>query len=241
MSRSTGQYAPVGRREDGGPSVALVDGVPLYREGLSALILRTPGLRWLGAAATPQGAVEFVERYQPDIVLVDSGLDPRGHLGASLGAACPTGVVLLLVRDSHRTTQYVGTAVAAGVHGVVQRSVEPPQLVEAIRAVFDSRRYLDPGLARTVAIPRGRLVRLADGAQQQLSRREFQVLQLIADGLENQAIAKILFLSVETVRTHVKSILRKLDARDRTHAVAVAFKSGVLIAPQASGRPRTGT
>jgi DNA-binding NarL/FixJ family response regulator len=62
-----------------------------------------------------------------------------------------------------------------------------------------------------------------------LSRREFQVLQLVAEGLENAAIAKILYLSVETVRTHVKSILRKLSARDRTHAVTIAFRSGILI------------
>jgi DNA-binding NarL/FixJ family response regulator len=62
-----------------------------------------------------------------------------------------------------------------------------------------------------------------------LSRREYQVLQLVAEGLENSAIAKLLFLSVETVRTHVKSILRKLSARDRTHAVTIAFRSGILI------------
>jgi DNA-binding NarL/FixJ family response regulator len=62
-----------------------------------------------------------------------------------------------------------------------------------------------------------------------LSRREYQVLQLVAEGLENSGIAKILFLSVETVRTHVKSILRKLSARDRTHAVTIAFPGGILI------------
>jgi DNA-binding NarL/FixJ family response regulator len=62
-----------------------------------------------------------------------------------------------------------------------------------------------------------------------LSRREYQVLQLVAEGLENLEIAKILFLSVETVRTHVKSILRKLSARDRTQAVTIAFRGGILI------------
>lgn len=62
-----------------------------------------------------------------------------------------------------------------------------------------------------------------------LSRREYQVLQLVAEGLENAVIARILYLSVETVRTHVKSILRKLSAHDRTHAVAIAFRAGILI------------
>ncbi|WP_026424603.1 LuxR C-terminal-related transcriptional regulator [Actinokineospora inagensis] len=235
MPRSTPQAAGA----PAGPAIALVDGVPLFREGLSALVLRTPGLRWLGATDTPQGAVGFAERFQPDVVLIDSGLDPRGHLSTMLTAANTELAVLIMVRDGHRTTQYVATAIAAGVHGVIQRSVEPPQLVEAILAVHATRRYLDPALAKTVAAPRGRLAPLPGMDQQSLSRREFQVLQLIADGLENQAIARILYVSVETVRTHVKSILRKLGARDRTHAVAVAFKSGVLIAP--ARRPRTGT
>ncbi|GLW92232.1 response regulator transcription factor [Actinokineospora globicatena] len=237
MPRST-HRAFVGRLGEISMTVALVDGVPLFREGLSALVLRTPGLRWLGATDTPQSALGFTERFRPDVVLIDSGLDPRGHLSTSLCAACPNLAVLILVREAHRTTQYVATAITAGVHGVIQRSVEPPQVVEAIRAVHETRRYLDPGLAATVAAPRTRLARVADDMQP-LSRREFQVLQLIADGLENQAIAKVLFVSVETVRTHVKSILRKFGARDRTHAVAVAFKSGVLTAP--IRRPRTGT
>ncbi|MBM7770865.1 DNA-binding NarL/FixJ family response regulator [Actinokineospora baliensis] len=238
MPRSTHRTAFASRPGEVGPTVALVDGVPLFREGLSALVLRTPGLRWLGATDTPQGALRFAERFHPAVVLIDSGLDPRGHLSTALCAAHADLAVLILVRDAHRTTQYVATSITAGVHGVIQRSAEPPQVVEAIRTVHETRRYLDPGLARTVAAPSSRLAGVADG-QQPLSRREFQVLQLIADGLENQEIARVLFVSVETVRTHVKSILRKLGARDRTHAVAVAFKSGVLIAPVR--RPRTGT
>jgi DNA-binding NarL/FixJ family response regulator len=226
--------------------VALVDGVPLFREGLSALVMRTPGLNWLGATDTPQGAVQFAERYHPSVVLIDSGLDPRSHLSNMLSAANPNLATLVMIRDAHRTTQYVATAIASGVHGVVLRSAEPPQIIDAIRAVRADRRYVDPALAQTVAAPRGRLTRVPDTTQP-LSRREFQVLQLIADGLENQAIAKILYVSVETVRTHVKSILRKLGARDRTHAVAVGFRSGVLIAQpprqpdHATAQPRTGT
>ncbi|WP_156754598.1 LuxR C-terminal-related transcriptional regulator [Actinokineospora pegani] len=218
-------------QSEGGLAIALVDGVPMFREGLSALVLRTRGLRWLGATDTPQGALQFAERYRPDVVMIDSGLDPRHHLSHTLTGANGDLVVLILVRDGHRTTQYVATAIAAGVHGVILRSAEPPQLLEAVQATHRDRRYVDPALAATVAAPRSRLAHIGEGEQQPLSRREFQVLQLIADGLENQAIAKILYVSVETVRTHVKSILRKLSARDRTHAVAVAFKSGVLIAP----------
>jgi DNA-binding NarL/FixJ family response regulator len=220
-----------------GLTVALVDGVPLFRDGLSALIHRTPGMRWLGAAGRPNTALQLCERFRPDVVLVDSGLDPRNHLCQMLAAGDPAVAVLVLVGEPQRTTTYVAAALAAGVHGLVLRTAEPAQILDAIRAVDAERRYLDAALTPILTAPRGRLAELPGPVQQPLSRREYQVLQLIADGLENQAIAKILFVSVETVRTHVKSILRKLAARDRTHAVAVAFRYGVLAADDPSHPP----
>jgi DNA-binding NarL/FixJ family response regulator len=135
--------------------------------------------------------------------------------------------VVLLVDDARRTTQYIANALTAGVGGVILRSTQPSQLLAAIQAVHRDGRFLDAALAPVLAAP---VPTQQNGAPRQtLSRREHQVLQLIADGLENQAIANVLFVSVETVRTHVKSILRKLATRDRTHAVAVAFRSGVLV------------
>src|SRR5439155_19803321 len=93
-------------------------------------------------------------------------------------------------------------------------------------------RYIDPALAplTTPGRSRGGDPSVGRRPRMPLSRREYQVLQLVAEGLENAAIAKVLYLSVETVRTHVKSILRKLSARDRTHAVTIAFRAGILIA-----------
>jgi DNA-binding NarL/FixJ family response regulator len=209
-------------------AVALVEGLPLFRDGVSALVHRTPGLRWVGAAERANAALQLCERYRPAVMMIDSGLDPRGQLGHMLAAADRELALLTLVGEQHRNTRYVASALAAGVHGLVLKSAEPTQLVEAIRAVHTDRRYLDAALAPILTAPRSTIARLANPVRQPLSRREYQVLQLIADGLENQAIAKILYVSVETVRTHVKSILRKLSARDRTHAVAVAFRSGVL-------------
>lgn len=213
-----------------GIRVALADAVPLFRDGLTALVARTPGLAWVGAADSANAALQMCERLRPDVVLVDSEVDPRNQLVHLLAGLDQRMNVLLVVHDRHRTTHYLGSAFAAGVQGAVPRSAEPHRVVEAIRTVHAERRYVDPGLAAAVAAPRARLVDGTGGiaSLQPLSRREFQVLQLIADGLENQAIANILFVSVETVRTHVKSILRKLAARDRTHAVAVAFRAGVL-------------
>jgi DNA-binding NarL/FixJ family response regulator len=217
---------PSARAANGSVGVALIDGVPLVREGLSAVVRRTPGLRWVGAAENASVGVRLCERLRPDVVVVDSALDPRGQLTQVL-AANPGLGVMLMVDEPRRTPQYVASAVTGGVRGVVLRSAQPQQLVKAIQAVHTEGRYLDAALATTLAAPVAG-PRRPHGPRQPLSQREHQVLQLIADGLENQAIANVLFVSVETVRTHVKSILRKLSSRDRTHAVAVAFRSGVL-------------
>jgi DNA-binding NarL/FixJ family response regulator len=220
-------------------AVALVDAVPLFRDGMSALIHRTPGMRWVGAVEQPAAALQLVERFRPDVIVVDATLDPRSHLSHRLADSDPGLAVLVLVGEPQRTTQYLAGALAAGVHGLVPLSAEGPQVVEAIRAVYTEGRYLDPSLTPMLTAPPGRLAHLPGPVRQPLSRREYQVLQLIADGLENQAIAMILFVSVETVRTHVKSILRKLAARDRTHAVAVAFRHGLLSPEDPPEDPRT--
>lgn len=212
--------------------VAAVDPVAFCREGLSSIVTRTPGLHWAGQAANPHSALQLAEQVRPDVILLDSALDPHGHLTKLLVAADPALLVISLVRESHRTAAFLQTITMAGVHGALPRTAEARRLIETIRRVYLDRRYLDPALAQLMApgrsSPRDAVV-TARRPRMPLSRREFQVLQLLAEGLENAAIAKILYLSVETVRTHVKSILRKLSARDRTHAVTIAFRGGILI------------
>jgi DNA-binding NarL/FixJ family response regulator len=218
-------------------SVALIDGVPLVREGLSALVQRTPGLRWLGGADSPSVGMRLCERLRPDVVVMDAALDPRGQLGRLLSGHHG---VILMVDGPLLTTQYVANAITGGVRGVIRRNAQPTQLVQAIQAVHSDGRYMDATLAANLSAPVARPRAVANGLRQPLSQREHEVLRLIADGLENQAIANVLFVSVETVRTHVKSILRKLSSRDRTHAVAVAFRSGVLtVEEDAVPRSRT--
>ncbi len=219
--RTTGGWP--GRRPT---TVLAIDPVPLFREGLAALAERTPGIRLLGVTGNMHTAVSMSERLRPDVVMVDSVLDPRCHLGQLLASGDEPVTVLAVVREPLRHQRYLAAALAAGIHGIVLRTAEPAQLVDAIRRTHLERRYLDPEMA---ALASGMGLRHTMTARQPLSRREYQVLQLISDGMENQAIAKALFVSVETIRTHVKNILRKLHARDRAHAVAVAFRLGVLV------------
>jgi DNA-binding NarL/FixJ family response regulator len=222
--------------------VAAVDPVPFCREGVCAIVQRTPGLHWAGQAGNPHSALQLAEQIHPDVILLDSGLDPHGHLTRLLISGDAAVLVIMLVREVHRNPTFLQNAILAGAHGALPRSAEARRLVEAIRRAHQDRRYVDPALAGLTASPRqglqpGESAISAPRPQMPLSRREYQVLQLVAEGLENAGIAKQLYLSVETVRTHVKSILRKLSARDRTHAVTIAFRAGILI-PQPEGPDR---
>jgi DNA-binding NarL/FixJ family response regulator len=135
-------------------------------------------------------------------------------------------VVVTVLRDAHCTAEFAQRVFRRGARGVVPRHAEPAQIVQAIHNTPISRRYVDPTLAPLLAAAD------TDGQPPacMLTRREFEVLQLIADGLENRAIASALFVSVETVRTHIKGMLRKLGARDRAHAVAISYRIGLLVA-----------
>lgn len=222
-------------------AVAALDSVPVFREGLSTLISRTPGLRWAGSAASHHAGIQLCEQRRPDVVLLDSALDPRCHLIRLLTETQPMLALIALVDHAQRTPPYLAAARAAGAHGVLARTADPRHITEAIRRTYVERRFTDPTLAPLAPTQRGGVTTTfaTERSHLPLSRREYQVLQLIAEGMENAAVADTLFLSVETVRTHVKSILRKLSARDRTHAVTKAFRSGLLVVTQPNQDPPT--
>lgn len=228
-------------------TVAALDTVPLFVEGLCGVIGRTPGLRWVGSASSHHAFLQLCDQLRPNIAVLDSGLDPHCHLTRILAEADSAMLMMVLVRDPQRTPVYLASAARAGAHAAVPRAAEPRRITEAIRRAYVDRRYVDPSLVSLTARPKRQSSSTgghdpAERPRMPLTRREYQVLQLVAEGLENSAIAKVLYLSVETVRTHVKSILRKLSARDRTHAVTKAFRSGILVVaaediPVANGEP----
>jgi DNA-binding NarL/FixJ family response regulator len=207
-------------------SVAVVDQIPLFREALSVRLLRDPGMRLAGVTGQANAAVLLRERLAVDVLVVDSTLDPRGQLTQRITGSNSALTVVMLVREPYLTAPFLAAMLDAGVHGLVRHSSPPERILEAIRRSRAEGAYLDPTLAPLV--PSGRQVVRVPGVKP-LSNREFQVLSLIADGLSNQGIADALVLSVETVRTHIKGLLRKLAARDRAHAVACGFRAGLLV------------
>jgi len=206
--------------------VAVVDEMPLFREGLSVRVLRDPGMRLVGVTGRPDAGVLLRARLAVDVLVLDAVLDPRGYLARRVIAANAGLTVVVLVREPYRTTQFIAVMRAAGVHGLVEHSSPPDRIMEAIRRATVEGRYVDPSLAGLASDA------LGASAGRPLSRREDEVLRLIADGPSNQGIADALVVSVETVRTHIKSLLRKLSAWDRAHAVAVGFRLGLLAPPE---------
>lgn len=223
-------------------NIGVVDLVPLFRDGVAALVDRTPWARLVAQSASQQGSLLMVEQLRPDVVVLDSRLAPNGQLVQALAAGTGASRIVVVVREEERSSRTVAGFMAAGAHAAVLRTAEPQALLDAVRHAYRAHRFLDPTLTSVVTANAN-----GKAAQQEpagigpsgcpLSRREYQVMQLIAEGMENAAIAKVLFLSVETVRTHVKSILRKLSARDRTHAVTIAFRSGLLTVTAAGSLP----
>lgn len=220
MSRGEGSLAPL--------RVLGAVATPLVREGLRIAIGQASGLVWLGATANVHAVRGSLGQLRPQVVLLDNALDPRGELIRSLGAADPTVTVVALLDDRAVVDEYVRIAKAAGAHGVVAASATPARLAAAIRNAHHSRWFVDPELVKIridvrppVPVP----------AATALSERQRQVLDMIADGMSSVTIAERLMVSPETVRSHIKLLLRRLGAKDRAHAVSRAYQLGVLAAP----------
>ena len=207
----------------GAVSVLVVDGLPLATYGLRALVDVTKGLAWCGAARSMDTALTAIRRVRPDVVVVDSRLDRDAGGTRQLLNMCPGLRVVGLVGEGDG--EYVRAARAVGVHGLLARSAAPGLLVAAIRAVRAGRSFVDPELAPIVAGPTA-----SNDCDEPrlLSARQHQILTMIACGQRNAEIAQRLFVSVETVRTHVKEILRRLRAKDRAHAIARGYQLGLL-------------
>jgi DNA-binding NarL/FixJ family response regulator len=204
--------------------VLVVDALPLAGFGLRALVDSTAGLAWCGAVNNIEAALSVAARLRPHVVLIDSCLDPEAS-GAHrlLGPDRVSTVIGLVHNDKPGAARYMRAARSAGVAGLVARSSAPGVIVAAVRAAHSGRPFFDPELA---TLQSAGVVEAEH--RMPLSDRQQQILRLIAQGRRNGDIADTLFVSVETVRTHVKEILRRLSAHDRAHAVARGYEAGLL-------------
>jgi DNA-binding NarL/FixJ family response regulator len=206
--------------------ILAVDDHPLLREGIAALVSKQVDMRLVGEASSGRESVELFRRLRPDVVLMDVQMPDMSGIDAliAIRGEFPSAKVIVL-------TTYAGDALAqralrAGAQAYVLKGSVRRELLDTIRAVHRGLKRVHPEVAAELAH------HLGDEA---LSSRELEVLALIASGRSNKQIASELSITEETAKAHVKSIIAKLQANDRTHAVTLALARGIIQLPPQGG------
>ena len=212
--------------------VAVADDQALVRAGLCGILQAAPDLTVIGEAATGDQAIALVQAEKPDVVLMDIRMPELDGVEATrrITATEDTKVLILTTFD---LDEYVYSALRGGASGFLLKDTPPRQLIEAVRTVAHGDALLAPAITwRLIAQFTARPpVTAARPAQlDALTHREREVLTLVADGLTNDEIARHLYISPGTAKTHVRHLLTKLDARDRVQLAIIAHRSG-LTAP----------
>lgn len=208
------------------------------------MLEQAPDIKIVGEASDGKEGVVAVSELKPNVVLMDIGLPAIDGIEATGQIKKNAPNVRVIMLTSHDNDRDVFAALSAGADGYCLKETPTSQLVLAIRAVADGAAWLDPGIASKVlrasvagAAPGGRAdsgtaasgSAGAHGEQKsRLSQREIDVLKLVVEGMSNQAIAEKLYVSVETVKTHMRRIMEKLAVSDRTQAAVKAMREGLL-------------
>ena len=208
----------------------IVDDDVLVRSGLRVILESEPDLTVVGDAGTGTEALEVTARTDPDVVLMDVRMPGLDGIAATAALVARDPVrPRVLVLTTFEDDDYLYRALSAGASGFALKRSNPEELVHAIRVVASGTSLVLPDLTRRlIAGHAARSRPSGTAALPDLTAREADVLRLVAAGLSNTEIAARLFLSRETVKSHVSSLLLKLGARDRTQAVIVAYESGFL-------------
>jgi DNA-binding NarL/FixJ family response regulator len=199
--------------------ILAVDDHPVLREGIAALIARQPDMSLVAEAASAQEAISQYRSVRPDVTLMDIQMPEGSGINAIVDIRSEFPAARIIVLTTYSGDVLANRALKAGACGYLLKGAVRKELIETIRQVHSGARRIDPDVAMGLAS------HLNDGG---LSVREAEVLTLVASGKSNKVIADYLGLSEETIKGYVKSILGKLGANDRTHAVTLAQRRGII-------------
>ncbi len=198
----------------------IVDDHEVVREGLRLSLSRAPHIRVVGEAGDGTAAIELAERRRPDVVIMDVRMPGMDGLEATkaLSEKLPDVAVLIFTAFSERSL--LSRGLESGAKGYILKEAPHETLVRAIEKVAGGESFIDPALMPAFLTGKDR--------EEMLTAREREILQLLADGMSNADVAARLFISQETVKSHVRHILAKLEADTRTHAVAIALRDAII-------------
>jgi two-component system response regulator NreC len=210
--------------------VLLADDHRMMREGIRALLERQDDIEVVAEAADGREAVHLATQLCPDVVVMDVSMPMLNGIEATrqIRRDCPGVRVLILT--VHESEDYVAQLLSAGASGYIIKRAAGDELVSAIRTVYEGEAFLHPSIAKVVIEDYVRRLQEGDGvsAQDVLTAREREVLQLIAEGYTNREIADLLHLSIKTVQNHRSNIMNKLDLHDRGELIKYAIQQGII-------------
>jgi DNA-binding NarL/FixJ family response regulator len=199
--------------------VFCVDDHPLMREGIAAVIRNESDMQLVAEASTGHEAIQGFREHQPDVTLMDVRMPDMGGIDALLAIRTEFADARVIMLTTFEGDAEIHRALEAGAQGYMLKSMPRKQLVDMIRKVHAGQKHIPNEVAAQLMEHLG---------AETLSKREVEVLQKVAAGNRNSDIAALLFISEETVKGHVKHIMEKLGASDRTEAVAIGIRRGFI-------------
>ncbi|KAB7706598.1 response regulator [Bacillus aerolatus] len=217
--------------------IVIIDDHQLFREGVKRILEFEESFDVLAEGDDGKDAVELIESHQPDVVLMDINMPEVNGVEATRGLVEKFPDTKVIILSIHDDENYVTHALKSGARGYLLKEMDADALIEAVKVVSEGGSYLHPRVTHNLISDYRRLANdegKGKGFQQTevrrplhlLTRRECEVLQLLADGKSNRGIGEALYISEKTVKNHVSNILQKMNVNDRTQAVVTAIKKG---------------
>lgn len=217
--------------------IVIIDDHQLFREGVKRILDFESTFEVLAEGDDGNEAIRLVESYRPDVVIMDINMPVLNGVEATKQLVDQYPETKVIILSIHDDENYVTHALKTGAMGYLLKEMDADALIEAVKVVADGGSYLHPKVTHNLVNEYRRLATDDFKGTQKtlpeirrpfhlLTRRECEVLQLLADGQSNRTIGETLFISEKTVKNHVSNILQKMDVNDRTQAVVLAIKNG---------------